>query len=105
VELFAWIHNVMDLDDNPNPRVGPAPLPGGVASARVSTLDPISAAFMILYFHYACDLVQGLGAVAASHGVPTHPRIRCGEKQSVPPMRKLKLGERGGRERTWHATG
>jgi hypothetical protein len=61
VEVHSWIHKVLDLGVNLNPRAGPTPLQGGVASDRVSTLGPISVAFMILSFHCARDLMQGLG--------------------------------------------
>jgi hypothetical protein len=54
------ICKILDLVVNPNPRVGPVPLWRGVASARVSTLIPISVAFVILSFHYAHDHAQGL---------------------------------------------
>jgi hypothetical protein len=56
VEVDTQIHKVLDLRVNQNPRVDPAPLQGGVASTRVSTLDPVLAAFTILTFHCACDL-------------------------------------------------
>jgi hypothetical protein len=50
-EVDTWIHKVLDLSVNPNLEVGPAPLQGGVASARVSMLGPILVVFMILSFH------------------------------------------------------
>jgi hypothetical protein len=59
--VHSWIHKVLDLGVNPNPRAGPTPLHGGVASDRVSMLGPILAAFTILSFHCARDLMQGLG--------------------------------------------
>jgi hypothetical protein len=58
-EVDSWIHKVLDLGVNPNPRASPAPLQGGVASARVSILGPVLAAFVILSFHHSHDLAQG----------------------------------------------
>jgi hypothetical protein len=55
MEVDAWIHRVLDLRVSPNPRVGPVPLWKGIASTRVSTLGPVSAAFVILSFHNARD--------------------------------------------------
>jgi hypothetical protein len=42
-EVDAWIHKVLNIGVNPNPRAGPAPLQGGIASARVSMLGPVLA--------------------------------------------------------------
>jgi hypothetical protein len=61
VEVEARIHKVLALGVIPTTGAGPIPLRRGIASVRISTLDPIFVAFMILSFHYACDLVQGLG--------------------------------------------
>jgi hypothetical protein len=61
VEVEARIHKVLALGVIPTTGAGPIPLRRGIASVRISTLDPIFMAFMILSFHYACDLVQGLG--------------------------------------------
>jgi hypothetical protein len=55
-EVDARIYKVLDLGVNLNPVAGPAPLQGGVASARLSTLDLVSMAFTVLSFHCACDL-------------------------------------------------
>jgi hypothetical protein len=60
VEVDAQIHKILDLEVKPNPRAGPAPHQGGVASVGVSTLGLVLAAFMILSFHHARDLAQGL---------------------------------------------
>jgi hypothetical protein len=35
-------------------------MPCFAISVRVSTLEPVSAAFVALSFHCACDLTQGL---------------------------------------------
>jgi hypothetical protein len=51
VEFDSRIHKVLDLGVNPHPGVGPAPLQGAVASARVSMLGPISVVFAIISFH------------------------------------------------------
>jgi hypothetical protein len=58
--VYARIHKVLDLGVSPNPRVDHVPLQRGIASARVSMLDPVLAAFTILSFHDTCDFVQGL---------------------------------------------
>jgi hypothetical protein len=58
-EVNSQVHKGLDLGVNLNPRVGPAPLQGGVANSSVSMLDAILAAFMILSFHCACDLALG----------------------------------------------
>jgi hypothetical protein len=63
-EVDFWVHKVLDLGVNSNPRAGPAPLPERVANARVSMLDPVLAAFTILSFHCG-GLAQGPGG---SHG-------------------------------------
>jgi hypothetical protein len=55
-EVDAWIHKVLDLRGKLNPRAGLAPLPGELASTKVSTLGPISVAFMIISFHRTHDL-------------------------------------------------
>jgi hypothetical protein len=70
-EVDSWVHNDLDLGVNLNPRAGPTPLHGGVANTRVSILDPVLAAFMILSFHCTCGLVHGLGVALASHEMPT----------------------------------
>jgi hypothetical protein len=44
VEVNSEILKVPVLGVDPNPGAGPAPLQGGVASARVSMLGPILAA-------------------------------------------------------------
>jgi hypothetical protein len=67
VEVDARIHRVLDLGVNPTPRAGPIPLRRGIASARVSTLGPVSVTFAILSFNCACDLAQG---PRGSHGEP-----------------------------------
>jgi hypothetical protein len=66
-EVDSWIHKVLDLGVNPNPRAGLALLQEGVASARVSMLGLVSTAYVILSFYCAHDLVQGLGG---GHGKP-----------------------------------
>jgi hypothetical protein len=80
VEVNSQIHKVMDLGINPNPKASPAPLQEGVASARVSTIGPISTAYMILSFHCARGLAQGLGVAVANYKMPTRPRMRQGER-------------------------
>jgi hypothetical protein len=89
VEVEAWIYKVLDLGVIPTPsadpvplRRGPVPLRRGIANVRVNTLGPIFAAFTILSFHYARDLVHGLGVVAVSHGMPTHPRMPKGRGET-----------------------
>jgi hypothetical protein len=44
-----------------SPGVGSSPLRRGIASVRINTLGPISAAFVILSFLCAHDHAQGLG--------------------------------------------
>jgi hypothetical protein len=61
VEGEARIHKVLDLAVSLTLSAGPVPLRRGINSVRVSTLGPISTVFLILSFHCACDLVQGLG--------------------------------------------
>jgi hypothetical protein len=61
VEVDSRVHKVLDLGVNPNPGAGPTPLQGGVASARVSTLDLVLLAFTILSFHCAAALCRVLG--------------------------------------------
>jgi hypothetical protein len=61
VKVNSRIHNVLDLGADLNPGASPAPLQEGVASVRVSMLGPASVAYVILYFHHARGLVQGLG--------------------------------------------
>jgi hypothetical protein len=60
VDVNSWIHNVLDLGVDSNPGASPAPLQEGLASARVSMLGPILAAYTILSSHHAHDLAQGL---------------------------------------------
>jgi hypothetical protein len=60
-EMEARIRKVLDLRVNMNPSPGPVPLWRGIPSVRVGTLGPISTTFMIIFFHYAHDLAQGLG--------------------------------------------
>jgi hypothetical protein len=60
MEVDTRIHRVLDLGVNLKPGAGPAPLQEGVASARVSTLGPVLTAFMILSFHCARGLTQGV---------------------------------------------
>jgi hypothetical protein len=60
VKVDAQMHKVLDLRVKPNPGAGLAPLQGGVASARVSTLGPVFTAFTVLSFHRTCDIAQGL---------------------------------------------
>jgi hypothetical protein len=42
------------------PGLGPAPLQEGVTSVRVSMLGPVLTAYMIVSFHHAHSLTQGL---------------------------------------------
>jgi hypothetical protein len=56
IEVDTRIHKVMYVKVNSNPRAGLVPLWRGVASARVSMLGPVLAAFTILSFHYICNL-------------------------------------------------
>jgi hypothetical protein len=56
IEVNSWIHKVLDLGVNLSPRFDPAPLQGGLASTRVSTLGPILVAYAILSFHCSRDL-------------------------------------------------
>jgi hypothetical protein len=79
-EVEARIHKVLDLRVNPNSGVGLVPLRRGISCIRVSKSSPILAAFVILSFHYARDLAQGLGAVAVSHGMPTCPPMQPGRR-------------------------
>jgi hypothetical protein len=78
-------------------------LQGGVASDRVSTLGPISVAFMILSFHCARDLMQGLG------GGRSEPRDADPPEDAA--RREAKRASHGEtwaqreRERTQRATG
>jgi hypothetical protein len=67
VEVDSRIHMFLDLRVYLNPRAGPAPMERGVASNRVIMLGPILVTFAVLSFHYASDLVQGLGGI---HGEP-----------------------------------
>jgi hypothetical protein len=60
LEVNSRIHKVLDLGDDMNPGASPAPLQGGVASTRVSMLGPVSMAYVILSFHQAHGLAQGL---------------------------------------------
>jgi hypothetical protein len=59
-EVEARIHKVLDSAVIPSLCVGPDPLQRWIASVRVSTLGPVSIAFVILSFHCAHDLAQGL---------------------------------------------
>jgi hypothetical protein len=54
-EVETRIRQVLDSTVVPLRSAGPDPLRRGIASVRVSTLGPISAAFMILSFYYARD--------------------------------------------------
>jgi hypothetical protein len=54
--LEASIYRVLDLRVIPTPSAGPVPLWRGIASARISTLGPVSTAFTILSFHCVHDL-------------------------------------------------
>jgi hypothetical protein len=60
VEIDFRIHKVFDLGVDPNPRAGPAPLQEGFANATVSTPGPALVAYVILSFHHARSLAQGL---------------------------------------------
>jgi hypothetical protein len=66
-KVEEWIHNVLDLGVNLNPGPGPVPPWRGIASVSVSTSGPILAAFVIISFHCAHNLAQGLGG---GHGEP-----------------------------------
>jgi hypothetical protein len=61
IEVEAWIHMVLDLGVNQNSSPVPVPLRRVVTSIRVSTLDPILAAFTILSFHHGHDLALSVG--------------------------------------------
>jgi hypothetical protein len=65
MEINTRIHKVLDLGANLNPGAGPAPLQEGVASTSVSMFRPISVSYMILSFHHAHNLKQGLGGQLA----------------------------------------
>jgi hypothetical protein len=56
-EVDAQIHMGLDLEASPNLIVGHVPIRRGIASAKVSMLGPVSAAFMIISFHCAHDFV------------------------------------------------
>jgi hypothetical protein len=56
----AQIHKVLDLGVISIPGASPVPLRRGIASVGVSTPSPIPVTLMILSFHCAHDLVQGL---------------------------------------------
>jgi hypothetical protein len=60
MEINTQIHKVLDLGANPNPGAGPAPLQEGVASTRVSMFRPVLVSYMILSYHCAHSLMQGL---------------------------------------------
>jgi hypothetical protein len=60
-EVEAQMCKVLDSAIISSPSVGPDTLQRGITSVRVSTLALVSAAFTILSFHYARDLVRGLG--------------------------------------------
>jgi hypothetical protein len=60
VEVEAQICMVLDFVVIPSPSAGLDPLRRGITSVRASTLGPVYAAFMILSFHCAHDLAQGL---------------------------------------------
>jgi hypothetical protein len=55
-EVETGIHKVLDSVVILSPDVGPDPLQRGIASVRVSTIGPVSTAFVILFFHCAHDL-------------------------------------------------
>jgi hypothetical protein len=56
-EAEAQIHKVLDSTVIPSHDAGPDPLRRGITSVMVSTLGPVSTAFMILSFHCARDFV------------------------------------------------
>jgi hypothetical protein len=60
VEVNSRIHKVFDLGADLNSGASPAPLQGGVASAWVSMLCPISVAYVILSFRHTRGLAQEL---------------------------------------------
>jgi hypothetical protein len=76
-EVVTQIHKVLDLGVSPDPGVGTAPLRRGIASARVSTLGPISVTFMILSFHCTHNFVQGLRGVRSKPWDANSPEDSC----------------------------
>jgi hypothetical protein len=94
MEVDARIHKVLDLGVSPDLRVRPVPLQRGIASARVSTLGPVSAAFVILSFTVLMILHRVLGVTAVSCGMPTHSRMPQSGRQNMPLVSKRSRRER-----------
>jgi hypothetical protein len=70
VEINTQIHKILDHRANPNVVSGPVPLREGVASTMFHLLGSILIVYMILSFHCAHGLVQGLrGAHSEPRGV------------------------------------
>jgi hypothetical protein len=94
-EVEAQIHRVLDLGVKPTLGAGPVPLWRGISSVRISTLGPVSVAFVILAFHCGCDLAQGLG------GGPGEPPVRkhgSGRRERVRSTHRGMGSERWGTE-------
>jgi hypothetical protein len=104
MEVDARIHKVLDLGVSPDLRVRPVPLQRGIASARVSTLGPVSAAFVILSFTVLMILHRVLGATAVSCGMPTQSRMPQSGRQNTPLVSKRSRRERE-RKRDRYAAG
>jgi hypothetical protein len=60
VKINTRVHKVMDDGANPDHRAGPVPLREGVASTRVGLFGSVLVSYVILSFHHACGLAQGL---------------------------------------------
>jgi hypothetical protein len=78
VEVDARIQKVLNIGVSLDRGVGPIPLQRWITCARVSMLGPVSAAFMILYFHCARDTSSLISSVCISFSAS-----RCGSPVDV----------------------
>jgi hypothetical protein len=85
-EINTRIFMVLDHGENLNPKASPTPLIEGVVITRVGLFGSIMAACVNSFSHHSCDLVQGLGVPATSHGVSACSRTRRSGRRTAPTM-------------------
>jgi hypothetical protein len=94
VEVDFWIHKVLDLGVNPNPRAGSVPFQEQLDNVKVSMPRPVSAAYAILSFHRARGLAQGLGGNRGEPWDTSPPKDVARQEIKMPSMRKRGLRKR-----------
>jgi hypothetical protein len=98
-KVEAQMHKVLDLRVNLNSSADLVPLWRGITSVRVSTLGPISVAFMILSFHYARNLPRGLWGGRGESCDADVPSDAARWEARIPSSEEMRVRE--DRERDW----